>query len=204
MLDTMCSAYAVASPAWRQRERPWFRNVTRVVFDGQAACSGFIQANVNLKVLDGKYRTRQNYEEAIIQNGLWGVLQTVYAGTGEVEEALLTHALVANVKGMVSPQAWDEAKQAPLQQMAVGPLNLALPLFCSSLPADGFSPGDWDTYQCWNSFAYAFRLSFDPLFLIHPALMLGTIEIKDALEASGLSNIENRAALLGLLQVNGQ
>jgi hypothetical protein len=204
MLDTMCSAYAIAPPAWRQRDRPWFRNVTRVVFEGQASCSGFIQANVNLKVLDGKYRTRQNYEEAIIQNGLWGMLQTVYAGTGEVEEALLTHTLVSNVKGMVSPAAWDEAKQAPLQQMAVGPLDLNQPLFCGPLPADGFAQGDWDTYQCWNSFAYAFRLSFDPLFLIHPALMLGTIEVKDALEASGLSNIENRAALLGLLQVNGQ
>jgi hypothetical protein len=204
MTDTMAATYALSPPSWRLSNLAWFRQVARLVFDGQAVCSGFLQAAVNSKVLDGKYRTRQNYEEAIVQNGLWGVLATTLAGTGLVEEQLLRTVIIANIGGMISPLAWDESKQAPFQQIAVGPLDVSQPLFCTSVPWDGFAPGDWDTYQCWNSFAYAFRLSFDPLFLIAPALMVNSWDLKFELESDGLANIENRAALLGLLQWNGQ
>lgn len=204
MLDTMAANYALAAPAWRNQALPWFRQIARLVFDGQAVCSGFLQANVNLKVLDGKYRTRQNYEEAIVQNGLWGALATTLAGTGLVEEQMLKTVLVSNIKGMISSLAWDEVKQAPIQQMAVGPLDLNQPVFCTSLPSDGFAPGDWDTYQCWNSYVYGFRLSYDPSFLLAPALMVGSLNLKLELENDGLDNIENRAALLGFLQWNGQ
>jgi hypothetical protein len=202
-VDTMSAAFAVAPVAWREARRDWFDDLVDVVATGQAQCSGFITAEESPKILYGKYRSRQTYSHAIVENGLWGVWRSAYVGTGSMREQLLEDVLRKTLYALVDPKYWDPVKQAPYQQAAVGPLNVAQPLYCTALPTDGLSLGDWDTYQCWSSFAYGFELTLDPVFLIYASWLIGDVDLGSELAAQGISNIGNMAALHALAQSLG-
>ena len=202
-VDTMAAAFSLAPPSWREPRRQWFDDLVDIVDAGQAVCTGFLTAELSDKILDGKYRSRQAYSHAIVENGMYGVWRSAFAGTGSVRESILEDVLRKALYAMIDPNYWDPIKQAPFQQAAVGPLDLAQPLYCAALPSDGFTPDDWDTYQCWSSFAYGFELTLDPVFLLYASWMIGNNDLGAALDAAGTSNVQNQAALIALSQALG-
>ena len=75
-----------------------------------------------------------------------------------------------------------------------------MPIYCAGPPADGLSVNSWDLYQSWSSFAYGFELTGDPVFLVRAEQMIGNTDLLGQLELGYLNNLENRAALIALLQ----
>jgi hypothetical protein len=73
------------------------------------------------------------------------------------------------------------------------------PPFCTSIPPDG-NYGFADHYQCWSSLAYAYELTRDPLFLAKAQEMLGSSNLTADLNADPVTNWQNRAALIQLMQ----
>ena len=71
------------------------------------------------------------------------------------------------------------------------------------MPSDAWSAGDIETYQDWASFAYGYELTGDPLFLRHARFQTGGANFNDLvvrLRSAGTENLENRAALLAVVQ----
>ena len=200
-IDTMAAAFALGEPAYREPLRQWFRDLVDTVQLGQAQCSGFLTAELSSKTLDGNYRTRQAFSHAIVENGLYGVLKSTLAGTGTAHEAILEDVLKRALYALVDAKYWDPVQLAPYQQVAVAPLDYSAPLFCDVLPPDGVSENYFDFYQCWSSFAYGFEMTLDPIFLGYASLLVGDSDLGSALEADGTSNVQNRAALLALVQL---
>ena len=88
---------------------------------------------------------------------------------------------------------------APWNKLAVGDANFSDPPFCGNTPFDGFADGA-DAYQCWSSLAYAYEITENQLYLDRAQEMEGGGPLLTALMNAGVSNIENRAALLALVQ----
>jgi len=202
-LDCSNAAYAAAARAWRAERLPWFDTYLQMVFDGQGACNGFLQANIQSKFLDAQYRARQAIEQVILDNGIRGMLETVYRGKDVAAVAMLEDVLESSFYGLISPMSWGTSETKPWQYTAVGPLDESLPVWCSfsQMPSDGYTPGAYDNFQNWSEFAYAKELTGDNEFYDRAKMMLGgTTDLLGSLEADGLDNIENRAALIALLQ----
>ena len=69
------------------------------------------------------------------------------------------------------------------------------------MPSDAWSAGDIETYQDWSSFAYAFEITGDPIFLERALTQLpGSTDLYERLRNDGTNNLENRSPLLALLQ----
>ena len=201
-LDCMNAAYRLAPEEWRDAKYDWYEDIAWLLLDGQSACNGFWQSNVSAKNLDGKYRTRQSIEQAILENAIMGTVESVYRGRDAVMTHMLEDALVNSLYGMVSPESWNAGERGPRTIIAVGPLDEELPPFCGTIPEDGQS--EWmDGFQIGHSLAYGYEITGDPFFLQMAEEwvegdLLGTLEL-DALE-----NIENRSALFALAQELGQ
>ena len=77
------------------------------------------------------------------------------------------------------------------------------PVWCagSEMPTDAVTAGDWETYQDWSSFAYGYEITGDQVFL-DKALeqFFGSSDLWIQLRNGGLTNLENRAALIALMQ----
>jgi hypothetical protein len=198
-LDTMSAAYSINSLAWRANARPWFDNVFRTVRNGQSACTGTIQRTASSKLVGGLYYGRQSIEQAIVENALWGMMQSVYRDVepGTVQD--LKDVILRSTYSMVQYPAWDNAKKGPWAQLAVAPLNEQLPPFCGLIPPSGTSAGV-DKFQVWSSFAYGYELSGDPIFLQKALMMAGGSNLLTSLQNSHDKNLENRAALISLMQ----
>lgn len=197
-IDTMAAAYALASPEWRAAKLPWFGFVTDLLIDGQASCSGFLQANISDKFLDGMYRARQSIEAAILENAIRGMLETVYRGTEDPKAVALQGVLVRSFRAMVSAESWSPGEVGPWTFVAVAPLDESLPPWCGFLPEDGQS-AEHDTFQTACSLGYAYELTGDDVFLQKAAEMFGADPLTSLLD-DGDENLENRAALLAILQ----
>ncbi|HKX46855.1 MAG TPA: hypothetical protein VJP77_09135, partial [Planctomycetota bacterium] len=195
-VDTLATGFALASPSWRAAHDAWFQQLVELVEFGQATCSGFLQAQESSKLLDGKYRTRQAYEQGIVEHALQGVWASALVDRKPTLAARLSDVLERSHYSLVHPLSWSTNPPGPHGQRAVGPLDESLPLYCSSLPADG-AGGGIDAFQCWSSFAYAYARTGDPLFLTRAEEMLGGA-LLPKLESKALENIENRAALIAL------
>jgi hypothetical protein len=198
-LDTVTAAYALATPADRARMRAWFDAATTVVTTGQVPCSGLLMAAVYVKFLDGKYRTSQVIEQAIIDNAVRGMLETVYLNEDPVRSAMLRDFLASSAQGVIRNAAWNHTAHAPWRQIATGPLNVAAGVYCSSVPSDGHS-SDTDSYQIWPTFAWGYEIEPQALLLTRAAEMAGGGSLIGALESAGLTNLHNRAPLLALAQ----
>jgi hypothetical protein len=202
-IDCSSAAYATSSRAWRAERKPWFDLVADNIFDGQAACSGFLMAVVSDKMLDGKFRARQAYEHSIADNAVRGMLETVYRGLDTPRTAMLESVLEDSYYALIGELSWGPGQHSPWQMSAVGPLDPGLPLYCnlSQLPVGGWTPGAYETFQNWSILGYAYQLTGDTEFLDRAALQIGgTSDLLSALEANGLNNIENKAGLLAILQ----
>lgn len=209
-LDCAVAAYALATPEWREAKLPWLRSIAAVVAAGQDSCNGFIQSFVSQKALEGRYQCRQAIEQSITEHALVGLHESVFRGAYPREAARQREVIQRSLYAFIGELSWFPGQSGPWRFTAVAPLDRALPSFCTraDLPPDGWTVGDIETYQDWSSFGYGYQLTGDPLFLRHARLQTGGDDFEDLVErlyAAGTENLENRAALLTVVQrIRGQ
>lgn len=199
-IDAMCAAYSLAPQAWRTAARPWFDKITYMVNAGQASCMGMVQATVNTKILNGQHRARQSIEEAIVENALWSMRESVYLGVDNPRLNMLNQVLIDAAYALAGFPSWSDIGQGPYSHMAVGPLATNLPLYCSGLPDGVNATGNgYDKYQCWPTLAYGFELTGDTHFLQRVMDMAGPqFQTFDDAANSGFTNLENKCPLTAL------
>lgn len=197
--DSVAAAYSFADPVWRGRVRLWFGRIVDLVDRGQSQCSGIIQALKYEQLFLGQYRARQSIEQAITENMLVSVRESVMRDDDPVRMAKIDAILTKSLRAMVTYPSWSDQHHAPWQKLAVGDGDFTHPPFCDATPANGFADAG-DAYQCWSSFAYAYDITHDAFFLQRASEMAGGGPLLAALKAQGLENLENRAALLALMQ----
>lgn len=197
-IDVVTAAYCVGDPTWRSRIRHFFYDVAALVEDGTSECTGMLMSDPNLDQFGGDYRARQSISAAILQNALWGVRESVFAGHDPAAFEQLSSNLRSDIYGMISDLVWNEEFNAPWFYVALGPYETDQPEYCEPPPADGFQ--QIDAYQVWSSFAYGYQLSLDPAFLQRAALTLGTTLTTPHLTSENYGLVENRSALIALVQ----
>jgi hypothetical protein len=204
-IDAAAAAYALGDDAWRGKTLPWFRKVANVLNDGQAACSGFIQSNVTPKNLSGLYRTRQMIEQSITENTIQGMRETVFRGADNAYADMMRDVLRDSLYGFISDMCFV-GKNVPPSITALGPVDITLPVWCSfaQMPSGSWSPYN-EGYQNWSSFAYGYELTGDTAFLDRADGQTGSsAALFTQMMNYGTNNLENRAALLALVQrMNG-
>lgn len=197
-LDAVCAAYSTADDAWRARTRPWLLRIVNLLEEGQSTCTGTLQATLLYNVFNGQYRCRQSIEAAIGEHAIVALRESVFGRGAPAEAQKLNLVLANSTRAMISPLFWSSAGHAPWSLIAVGPGNATLPLYCSFIPPDG-NGGYVDAYQSWSSFAYGYELEGDAQFLLKAQEMLGQ-NLRAGLEQQVLDNLNNRAAILELVQ----
>ena len=197
--DASNAYYQMANDAWRDQVRYWYDAGAKLISDGQIDCTGFVQALISGSFLEGKYRSRQMIEQSIFENALRGMVESVYLGESSAHTVMLANVLAGSFHSMVSHMAWSDALHGPFMKAAVGPLNENLPAWCGYLPGDGYVPYI-DNYQEWSSLAYAYELTGNPIYLSKAANMAWNGDLLMAMQSAGLNNIQNKAALLALVQ----
>lgn len=202
MMDVMCAAYSLGTPTWRAQARNWFERVTDVVYNGRVDCTGMIQAIVNTKILNGQYRARQSIEQAIVENALWSMRECVFRGVDFDRVGKLKRVISDSAYTMVGFPAWSAAGAGPWNHVAIGPVNMSQPMFCSSLPSANAAAGGYDKFQTWCTMAYGYELTGDTLFLQRAMQMSGPqfLTFKAAVQ-SGFTNLENKTALTSLSDI---
>jgi hypothetical protein len=200
-IDSALAAYSLSDPAWRNQWRPWFGLIADTISTGQSSCNKFIQSHVTTKNLSGQFHTRQSIEQAIIENMLLGMCESVFRDVDGARFAETRDALSWSVEAMIGPMAWNPTIHAPNAHIAVAPLDPQLPPYCGSLPPGGFGNGG-DSYMTWSSFGYGFELTGDPVYYAKAAEMAGTTpaNLLNAMQGMGFNNVENRAGLIAALQ----
>jgi hypothetical protein len=201
-IDTMNAAYALGDTDFREETKPWYDFLRDLIVDGQAACSGFMQANIAGKFLSGQYRARQAIEQAIGENAIQGMAQTVYYLNDNASVAMLENVLMKSYYSWFNVMSWDPVQNGPWVKAAVGPLDLNLPVWCNFLPAVNGQTTGVDKYQLASSFGYAASLTLDSIFYTKANEMYGgggTLITK--LLNDGINNIENKSALLAIMQL---
>ena len=80
-IDSMCAAYSVASPEWRERNRPWFTRVARL-FVQAATPGGIVQRNdKNTKILGHtRYSAAQGFECLFLIHAMRCMNESVFRG----------------------------------------------------------------------------------------------------------------------------
>ena len=199
-VDAMVTAYASGAPAWRDTAYGWFFDLSAMLATGIVPCSGHLQGTISNKMLDGKYRAAQTYEDSIIHNAVKGVVESVFRGRQAGFTTMLEDLLSLSFWGFVSPLQWNEAQNGPKDIFAVGPLDIAQGVWCSAVqqPGDGYVP-TVNTFQTYTTLGYAWQQTKHPFFLQRAAQMAGPNPIAK-IYGTGANNIENRAGLLYVLQ----
>jgi len=204
-LDTVSATYSCGSKEWRAGKRPWLRAQMDMLLQAQGTCNGFIQAQVSSKAVDGKYRARQLIEQSLTENALAGVHESVFREADPTYAQLVRDVLTRSLRAFISEMAWFPGQTGPWRYTGVGPIDINLPVWCSrgEMPADAVTIGDIETYQDWCSFAYGYELTRDGDFIRFARTQSGAADLADLgarLKAAGTNNLENRAALLALVQ----
>ncbi len=202
IIDAMCAAYSLGLPDWRTAARNWFERIADMVHDGRVDCTGMIQAIVNTKILNGQYRARQSIEQAIVENALWSMRESVFRGVDFARMGKLKRVISDSAYTMIGFPAWEPIGAGPWNHVAIGPVSMAQPMYCSSLPPEGAAAGGLDKYQSWCTLAYGWQLTGDPLFLQRTMQMSGPqfTTFKAAVQV-GFNNIDNKAALISLSNI---
>ena len=199
-LDVMCAAYSTQDPQWRAETRAWFGLVADLVRDGQCGCTGIIQSTPLGNIFNGMYRCRQSIECAITENALMAMRASVFEGQNQAAVDEVNQVLATSLYAMISPLVWSANDHGPWAMIAVGLYDQSQPPFCTYWPPDG-NYGFADYYQEWSSFAYAYQVTQDPVFLQRAAEMAGG-PLAQMFLANPLPNIQNTAALLAMLQMH--
>jgi hypothetical protein len=130
-------------------------------------------------------------------------METVYRNVDSSMVGRLDRVIQSSVYSMIGPLAWDPVQKGPHSQLAVGPLALNKPTFCSpsTFPTANGVSGGIDKWQTWSAFAYGYLLTADDEFLSKGLDMTwSTQSLNQALESTNFNNLENRYALLALSQ----
>jgi hypothetical protein len=200
--DCAAAAYSVAEKGWRAAKKPWFDQIADTIAAGQSSCNGIIQSHVNNKWLNGEYKARQSIEQAITENMLYGLNESVFVGVDPGREAGLDYVLAQSTSAMIGPMCWSTGSNGgvgPHAHAAVAPLAGAQP-YCGSLPPGGAGNGI-DKYQVWSSFAYGLEKTGNPDFLTKAGQLVGGGgTLWNQMQAMGFNNLENRLALLAAMQ----
>jgi hypothetical protein len=199
-MDVMCATYAMADDQWRADTKPWFEASMDLVEDGQSDCAGNIQSSPLGNIFDAQYRCRQSIEHAIVENALVSARETVF-GAESVRRAQINGVLQGAFYNMISPVMWSTPLHGPWAMIATGPINMTTPPYCTWWPEDG-NYGIIDGYQTWSSFAYAYEITGNQVFLNRAAEMIGG-DLSTRLHNQGTTYLENRVALLALVQAGG-
>lgn len=201
-LDVVAATYALSQDdSWREQTRTqWLDVIVDLVAAGQSDCSGIIQSKGTGRWLGGKYRVRQSIEQAILESGLEAILARAYRDVDTGRAADLDRILADSYRSMISDLAWPKGNGGPWAHLAVGTKD-GSKVFCDAgdLPDDGHDEYT-DGYQVGQSLARGFGLTGDPAFLEKAAELAGDSGLRRDLEANGLKNIANLAALLELAQ----
>ena len=197
-MDAMAASYALADEDWRGRSWGWFNELLGLLEKGQVQCSGFLQAHVHEKNLGGRFRTRQAFEQAILEHGMAGVLESVYRDASPPRARRLEAVLQRSLQSWLTELTWGPDDDAPWTITAVGPIDPREVPYCAELPDRGHSK-HLDRYHVWNSLALGYRLTGVREFLAQARRLAGG-ELLPALRAGGLDGLPNRAALLALAQ----
>ena len=202
-LDAACAAYSVSDPAWRAGMRPWMQTVADTVAMGQSSCNGFIQAIVSPKLLNGNFKGRQSIEQAIGENALWSLRESVLRDADLPRFQKIGEVIEQSTYAMIGPMAWHAGSNGgwsgPWSHLAVAPLDPLLAPYCGSLPSGGSGNGP-DKYQTWTSFAYGYELTGDPIFLQRATEMSGKPDLWSGIKAEGFGKLENMAGLIAVMQ----
>jgi hypothetical protein len=198
-LDTMCAAYSLGDPQWRADVRPWFDLVIDLLRDGQTDCSGVIQATPLTNVFGAQYRCRQSIEAGITENAIVSMRESVFRGDDPAKVSETNGVLEKAFYAMISSYVWDEQGHGPWALFGVGGSNTDLPPFCNWIPTDG-TYGFPDHALIWGSLAYGYEVTHDGQFLNKAAEAMNAGDLTAACYAMGANEIQNRAALLALVQ----
>jgi hypothetical protein len=198
-LDASLVAYSLADDDWRAQVRPWLHAILDLVETAQAQCSDVIQATPQYNVFGSQYRCRQSIECAITENALVGLRETAFLGVDNERTVRLNAVLRKSFYAMIGPLVWSPVYHGPWAMMAVGPFDMAQPPYCTWIPSDG-NYGFADHYQIWSSFAYAWEITHDPVFLQKASEALGVNEFVSGTQSNTGNNVENKAALIALAQ----
>lgn len=199
----MAACYATSGQNWRVQARPWFNRVVNLVHDGQSDCTGMYQSLVNSHWWSG-HRGRQSIEQAILENALYAVRNTVYGDLFPAFRSRIDTCLLRSTTGMISSPAWKGtgSNRGPWSVIATAPVPLDVP-YCDNVPSGGTLNGA-DHFQTWSSFAYGYELTGDTTFLDKALEMANGIsptnDLLQFLQNSNYNNLENRAALFSLVE----
>ncbi|HKX46038.1 MAG TPA: hypothetical protein VJP77_05000, partial [Planctomycetota bacterium] len=199
-LDTVAAAYALGTPAWRDQAYPWFQTLATLLSNAQVSCSGFIQAKITSKILGGKYRGAQSYELSIMDNAIRGMQERAFRWRDPGYQTMLYYLLRDHYYAFIGPMMWNASAKGPWEMFGVGPTPATASPWCSPTqqPGDAFAPTA-NKYQTWSTLGYAYRETGGGGFLIKAGQMIGG-DLLTQLQGAGLANLENRAALLAVVQ----
>ncbi len=192
------AAYGLSDPSWRARWVTWFNKAADTISAGQSTCNGIIQRTTNNKILSGQYQARQSIEQAITENMLWSLKESVFRDRDPARFAQTEQTLLNSLYAMIGTLAWRPGN-GPSSHLAVAPLGGTTTPYCSTLPAPNAATGI-DAYQTPCSFAYGYAMTGDSTFLTKACEMYGNSNLVAALAGLYLSNAEARAALIAVLQ----
>ncbi len=199
IIDTVASAYAISEPRWRDDALPWCEDVVSLVRDGQSDCHGLIMSKPKPSQFGGRYRVVQSISECILQNGLWGLRESVFKGAAPGRAEVLDEVLRRSTLAMISDLYWNEEEHAPHFYSAIGPFDEAEPPFCNFVPVGGYQ--GLDNWQVWNLFQFGFRLTADARFLERAAdLAGGALTPEQIGQGMHPGELETRAGMISFLQ----
>ncbi len=202
-LDSAVAAYAFGDDAHRELYYPWFETIADTIEAGQADCTGIIQATPSAKYV---YRVMQTFEVSIVENALWGMRNTVFAGHDDARADQVESILEESFYSQISPIVWRDETVGPVNWMAVGSPDPDDPPYCEIPSGDDQQDPNSDHTYCWADLAYGYELTQDPEFLAK-ALQVGggAGDLYDIMHDWGMNNIAARAPILALLQtLNGE
>ena len=203
--DCAAATYAFSDQEWRADKLNWFRDMTDLMAVAQIPCSGFVQGLGGSKFLANKYRGRQQIEHSIMENMFQGVRETVFRRANATYTDLMGDVLSRSLRGFASDLVFATGFNTPRSQSAIGPRDGLGAPFCvpSQMPSDGYSQYS-EAYQDWSCFAYGYELTGEQIFLDRAEQQFGAGILYNRMINDGLNNLENRTALLALVQrLNG-
>jgi hypothetical protein len=95
---------------------------------------------------------RQSIEQAITENMLWGLKETVFRGADPVHQQSLEQVIAASTSAMIGPMAWNG--NGPWSHLAVAPTIPTSSPTAARVPSGGGGNGN-DNYQTPSSYASA-------------------------------------------------
>src|SRR6185436_578822 len=101
---------------------------------GQSQCTGILEAMLGEQLFQGQYRARQSIEQAITENMLVSLRESVYRNADPLNQGKIDAILNASLHAMVSAPCWSDAAHAPWSKLAVGDGDPSHPPFCDQIP----------------------------------------------------------------------